>query len=680
MALTALPGLLCAAAFAALIALTLRRDRPGREGVAVMAASCLTIAWALLEASAGLGLPGIVPLAEGLASLAWLGFLELLLAPHRVLSTPRRGLLVAAAIVGASAVLLDDLVIVGLAAKPAQLTFPQILGHEGLAIVGLLLVENLYRNTAANRLWNVAPLCIGLGGFFAYQLFLYTDALLFARVDPTFAAAQPATAMLVVPFLALTLARNRAWRLDIHVSRQVVLHTLTFVASGAFLLVVAIAGLVLRRIGGDWGSIVQVISLFGSLLVLATVLSSGSAKSRLKYLVSRNFFSLRYDYRVEWMSFIDILSSGDAVEDLQRRVIHAVANIVDSPAGVLWRFVDGTGFVPTAQWNMPLPRAAIEAMDGPFAAGFRGGRWTQILAKPDGVTDETTAWHASGAFWLAVPLVHQDRLLGFIAVAPPRAPLELTWESFDLLRAVGRQAASYLSEERTAQQLNDARRVEDLSKRFAFIAHDIKNLTSQLQMIVQNAQRHRDNPEFQADVFRTIESSVARMDKMLLQLRVDRMAGEIVVPLVDARAIVADVVRDCAACAVPVRMLSEVGESRVRIAPERLRSSLTHLIDNAVEASAGKGVVTVGVQRSAGKLIIDVRDQGVGMAEAFIHNQLFRPRQSTKEGGYGIGAYQTRELIRAAGGELDVTSAPGEGTVMRISLPLALEGAVSSAA
>lgn len=681
MGLTALPGLFCAVAYAALVVLTLRRDRPGREGLMVIAATLATMVWAVLDAFSGFGLPGIVPVAEGLAGLCWLGFLELLLAPHRMLSPLRRGLLVAAAIVGASAVLLEDLVGVGLSTAPAQLGLTQILGHEGLAIAGLLLVENLYRNTEENRLWHVSPLCIGLGGFFAYQLFLYTDALLFGRVDATFAAAEPAAAMLVVPFLALTLARNRAWRLDIHVSRQVVLHTLTFIASGAFLLAVALAGLVLRNVGGDWGALVQVSSLFGSVLVLATVLSSGSVKARLKHLVARHFFSLRYDYRVEWMSFIDILSSGDAAEDLQRRVIRAVANIVDSPAGVLWRLVEGGSFVPAAQWNMPLPRAAVEPLDGAFVDGFRGGGWTQILPAPGtAAAGETAPWHADGAFWLAVPLVHQDRMLGFIAVAPPRAALDLNWESFDLLRAVGRQAASYLSEERTAQQLNDARRLEELSKRFAFIAHDIKNLTSQLRMIVANAQRHRDNPEFQADVFRTIESSVARMDKMLLQLKVDRSPDDAGPPLVDAGAIVAELARDLGGGTVPVRMLSEVGETRVRIPPERLRSSLTHLINNAIEASAGRGAVTVGVQRSGGKLLIDVRDQGVGMAEAFIHDQLFRPRQSTKDGGYGIGAYQTREFIRAAGGDLEVTSAPGEGTVMRIVLPLALEGAVSSAA
>ena len=74
--------------------------------------------------------------------------------------------------------------------------------------------------------------------------------------------------------------------------------------------------------------------------------------------------------------------------------------------------------------------------------------------------------------------------------------------------------------------------------------------------------------------------------------------------------------------------------------------------------------------------------RGVGMDEAFIRNELFVPFRSTKSGGYGIGAFQTRELIRMAGGDLEVISEKDFGTTMRILLPLVLESerAVAAAA
>ena len=94
----------------------------------------------------------------------------------------------------------------------------------------------------------------------------------------------------MAPLLALAMARNREWRIDIHVSREVVLHTATLLASGCFLLAVAIVGIVLPEFGGDWGLVLQLAMLFGSIVVLATVLSSGSLRRRLKFLISRNFF------------------------------------------------------------------------------------------------------------------------------------------------------------------------------------------------------------------------------------------------------------------------------------------------------------------------------------------------------------------------------------------------------
>jgi signal transduction histidine kinase len=73
--------------------------------------------------------------------------------------------------------------------------------------------------------------------------------------------------------------------------------------------------------------------------------------------------------------------------------------------------------------------------------------------------------------------------------------------------------------------------------------------------------------------------------------------------------------------------------------------------------------------------VIDVEDNGPGMDAAFIRNELFTPLRSTKARGHGIGAFQAREVVRASGGELEVISAVGQGTIMRITLPSAVPAA-----
>ena len=671
MSFAAVTSAICAFAFAALFLFTLARGKASHEGRFILAASGATALWA---AGLALGVAGgALQSLETVQALIWLALLEWLLRPQTEsrLRHGMRGLAVGFGALAGIAALTNDLVHVG----DGTLAWSQIVARAGLAIAGLLLVENVYRNIEPKRLWNVVPLCIGIGGFFAYGLFLYSTALLTGHVNAVFADARPAATSLAAPFLALTLARNRDWRIDHHISRSVVFHAFTLVVSGVFLLVVASLGVVLQQGGRAWGPAAQVVALFGSTLVLALVLSSGGIKARIGYLVSRNFFSLRYDYRLEWMNFIDILSAPGA--ELRQRVIHAVANIVDSPRGALWLIDDGIGFRPAAFFNLRLPAELAEPLTGTFVAGFRGGHWIQLLdgeAKP-------APWRADRQFWLAVPLVHSGRMIGFIALAHPRAPLDLNWESFDLLRAVGRQAASYICEESAAQQLADARRLEDYGKRFAFLGHDLKNIASQLRLIAINAQRHGDNPAFRADAFRTVESSAARMSALLLQLnaRTAAAAEPGRAAPVDPARIVAEVASALAGASVPIETRVPA-TAFVAMPAEDLRSALTHILSNAIEASPAGAVVSITGAVADGRLAIEITDRGPGMESQFIHSELFRPFRTTKASGSGIGAYQTRELVRASGGELDVISQLGAGTTMRIILPLAREGAVSSAA
>ena len=520
------------------------------------------------------------------------------------------------------------------------------------------------------------PLCIALGGVFAYQLFLYSDALLFGWVSDLFATARPAVACLIAPFLGLTLLRDRGWKVAIHLSQNVVLHSITLIASGVFLLaIVTVAGL-LRDGGGDWGRLVQVTALFGSILVLASIVSSGSIKARPNIhraqLLRR---VLRLPRRMDELHRHAVVARDRRRPEAARDRRHRECRRSPGRRAVAGDGARSNGdFVPVSVWNMRLASDAVEPADSAFVKGFRGGRWIQEFHRG-------RAYAALGECWLAVPLAAQNQLIGFIALAPSRALVELNWESFELLRALGRQAASYIAEERLGQQLQDLRRLQDYAKRFAFVAHDIKNLAAQLRMVTVNAQRHGDDPAFRADAFETIRHSVTRMNELLAQLRANQVLDiAAAAATTDAVPVLRQMLDARGAGLARIRCAFETNSACVAIEPDRLVSVVKLLLDNAIEASPAGASIHLGLRCRDGKLIIDVADQGAGMDIDFIHGQLFRPFRSTKAEGYGIGAYQTRELLRMAGGDLDVISAPGAGTTMRIILPLAKEGAVSTAA
>jgi signal transduction histidine kinase len=105
----------------------------------------------------------------------------------------------------------------------------------------------------------------------------------------------------------------------------------------------------------------------------------------------------------------------------------------------------------------------------------------------------------------------------------------------------------------------------------------------------------------------------------------------------------------------------------VAIDPDAFDAVVTHLLNNAIEASAG--AIRVELRAEARGVVLDIIDQGRGMTAEFIRDELFRPLRSTRSGGHGIGAYQARELVRDAGGDLLVLSQPDAGTTMRVILP-----------
>src|SRR5205085_3051726 len=98
-------------------------------------------------------------------------------------------------------------------------------------------------------------------------------------------------------------------------------------------------------------------------------------------------------------------------------------------------------------------------------------------------------------------------------------PIEVNWEVNDLLKTAARQAAIFIAHVRATEALLDARKFEAFNRMSAFVVHDLKNIVAQLSLMVRNAERHSDNPEFQQDMLMTVQHSVERMKQLMLQLR-----------------------------------------------------------------------------------------------------------------------------------------------------------------
>jgi len=425
--------------------------------------------------------------------------------------------------------------------------------------------------------------------------------------------------------------------------------------------------------------------IFSMLLLAAVVLLSGRFRAWALVQISKHFFAYKYDYRQEWLRFINTISQTDtSAGPLRVRAIQAVAEIVDSPAGVLFAREEEGGFQPVARWNQLDIEGGVEA-DDPVAAHMgERGRIVDLNElreqRGDGAGLKLPAWADDHRAWLIVPLVHLDRMIGFIVTSRSLASRSLNWEDYDLLRTAGRQAASYIAEHGTQTALLEARRFDEFNRRFAFIMHDIKNVASQLGLLARNAQRHADNPEFRADMVETLQASVKRMNELLARLGERQSAGlGRAEPTALSRLLAGVVARKLSAHAA-LRLEGGEVDAVIRADGERLEQAFEHLIQNAIDASADNAPITVRLSRAGPSATVEVMDHGCGMSTDFIRDELFNPFHSTKADGCGIGAYEAREIVRNAGGRLHVSSRVGEGTTFTVTLPVIARARAAAAA
>ncbi|HTW69548.1 MAG TPA: XrtA/PEP-CTERM system histidine kinase PrsK [Acetobacteraceae bacterium] len=654
----------CALLYGGLASLILIRHQRSPTGLWLAGACLVTALWAVSVAIWPVpsdAISGWLGLAR---SVAWCGFV---LHLYRRTVTIRRQLILTYLTTALLALLLIGAlpVVDALADRPdTALWSAGTALRLGFAVANILLLENLYFSTPVETRWHINLLCIALGGMFLYDFFLYADALLFHRVSDALFAARAPVAILAAPLIAVAAVRNRSWAVDIHVSRDVVFHSATLVLSGIFLLSLAVTGEIARRTGTDWGTVVEVSLLFGGALAVGAAITSASARSRIRSLLVDHFFSYRYDYRKEWMRCIEILTAPVAHTGLPTRAIRAVAEVVDSPAGALFvRAPDEVAFQWAGSWNMPAIALAIPPGHA-LIPQFRDGDWTVEI---DRIPAATAWFEGLPRVWLAVPLNHLGTLIGFVVLAQSRAQFKLDREAYDLLRVVGREVASRVAEQRAAQVLSQTRQLREYSQRFAFVLHDIKNVSGQLSMLLTNAEIHADNPEFQRDMLATVRASVGRISRLLSRLQAERQERTHALTAVGER--LRQVTEECRTTR-NANIIVEIddGTAGAAIHPESFDAVVTHVLNNAVDASGGKPVA-VRMRSEALSLVVDIVDHGPGMTPEFIRDSLFQPFASTKSGGHGIGAFQARELLREAGGDLLVLSHPREGTTMRLLLP-----------
>lgn len=666
------------AAIAAGIWLAYRRERFGLAGNAIVAGLLLTGIWCLTIAAGDDG-RAAAGLAEGARNIAWLIAVYRLFASdgrHASLA-PIRPVVAVLAVVQALDVGLELLVTrLGLNTAALAVTFDFMVLCRLLVTVGaLVLVHNLYAGAShlsrATLRWPAAGLAI----LWVFDLNLYTIAYLDRDWPAELASVRGATAVVLAGLVFLGATRDRAI-LRLRPSRAVTFQTFSLLLIGAYLIGMVAIAQWLSYAGGNFAKLMELAFLTSASVLAILVLPSRRLRSWLRVTLTKHLFQHRYDYREEWLRFTRTIGSGgDGASPLGERVVKAVADIAECSGGLLLVPGDHGELILAARWQwttalvpavaMPDAAVAFFAGEGMIADldDLRAGRDQRGEGEviPEWLREETRAW-------ALVPLIHYDRLVGMVVLARPAVPRRFDWEDFDLLRVVGQQLASYLAENAGQEALAEASRFDDFNRRIAFVMHDIKNLASQLNLLAHNAEIHIDKPAFRTDMLVTLRNSSDKLSALLSRLSRYGGAAE---PVSDVPAgQVAKAVIDRFRGGHPV-VLAENQPCVLKASRDALEQVLVHLVQNAIDASPVESPVFLTLTCEGSDARFEIIDSGAGMTPEFVRTRLFKPFVSSKPGGFGIGAYEARELVRRMGGRLEVESREGVGSRFLIRLPLA---------
>jgi putative PEP-CTERM system histidine kinase len=661
-----------------------RRQRFGPAHSAVIAAAALTGLWAGAGALTGIS-SAATSLAESARNLAWLFALYRLFAVdgRHASMRPVRPMALALGFVE----MLQASIWLWLIAKG-----PIVQGQGGgallflfktltmfhllVAIGALVLLHNLYGGSSGQARRTLLWPCAAMVLLWSVDLNLYAIGYLSGSTPMLLAAVRGLLALPAAALLVLS-APGQGTNPRFRPSRAVAFQSVSLLLIGGYLLALVAVSQWLALTGSDYAAWLQLAFVSAALIASMVVLPSQRLRGWLRVTVAKHLFQHRYDYRSEWLRFTRTIgeNSGDRAS-LEERVIRAVADITDSPAGLLLTRSETGPFELAASWHWPMAEVPAEALDPAAVRAIEAHAYVADLdelraGRPDPVNaPPLPAWLlAEPRAWALVPLLHYERLIGAVVLARPPHARSLDWEDFDLLRVAGQQLASYLAEHAGQAALAEAARFDDFHRRIAFVMHDIKNLASQMALLARNAEQHAENPEFRADMLVTLRNSADKLNALLARL--SRYGAAAIGALAPVRA--DDVVQAVVEQLRGRHLVTLVERELVEVSAERgsLEQVLLHLVQNAIDASAADQPVFVRVVSEGLHGVIEIIDSGTGMSPEFVRQRLFKPFDSTKQGGFGIGAYEARELVRAMQGRLDVESREGLGTRFTVRLPRA---------
>lgn len=533
-------------------------------------------------------------------------------------------------------------------------------------VFSLVQLERTYTGLHQLERWNIKPEVLGSGLLLAAFALYFSQSLLYRTINMDYLPFRSLVSLIAISMYCYGRLFRRADS-KLALSRGIAHRSFVLLIIGGYLVLLGAIGEGLRYLNiGNLQSILYGLILISG-LALAGVFLSEKTRRRLKVVLHKNFYQSKYDYQEQWNRFAKSVAHGKTLSDIQSSILDLFSETMACKGASLYLYdQDSASYLHAASFKYQRDWRPFVAED-PLIKKMDQHDWIINLHEdnPDLVDSLAESLAQQGAF-LIIPLIFDDNLAGFIVLGEQIYAEEMTYEDYDLLRLLARQAIATIQGLRLSEQLSTTRELAAIGKVSTFVLHDLKNQVSGLSLMHDNARDYIADPDFQQDMLETVGNTVKNMKELITKLKNLKEKPALVIAPVDLATVVHDAIGTAMG---PVEVSGEAVQ--VAVDNEEIYKVILNLLVNALEATKNEEPVSVsyGIRNMAA--FVKVRDAGCGMSEEFIKEKLFKPFETTKKHGFGIGLYQCRQIVESHGGSIEVNSKEGEGTEFMVLLPLA---------
>jgi putative PEP-CTERM system histidine kinase len=445
--------------------------------------------------------------------------------------------------------------------------------------------------------------------------------------------------------------------------------------AGIYLFVVGILAKLISYFNGHHPFFIEALFVFFALLGLSVILLSNELRQRIKRFLYLHFQRPHYDYRKEWAEFTQCTSSRLNIEELCSSVVKMVSDTFGVSSVTIWLddqkeekivLCGSTVFSKSQSQGLGIAREGSREI----IHFVKNQRMPMDVDRSEVYLSVNPDFLREARIKYCVPLFAGNEFLGMMTLNNRLTNEEFSLEDLDFLKTIADQTAASLLNLKLSEDLRKAKEMEAFQTMSTFVVHDLKNLASTLSLTMQNLPIHFDNPDFRDDALRIIGQSVTKVNSMCNYLS---MLGK----KIELKKVETDVnmlINTCLTClngSTKVSLIQDLNlVSKVMIDPEQVQKVLMNLLLNANEAIGNGGKIQLTTEQRDGWVILSVSDNGCGISKEFMEKSLFRPFKTTKRQGIGIGLFQSKMIVEAHQGRIEVESEEGKGSTFRVYLPL----------